>query len=261
MNKTTRLKMLAACGLLLSCGPALWTQGWDSGPKLLGPTGPVIGEPYTAATESRVSQTLADGTHVDRKISSTRDYRDSEGRTRSDRYEPPNRMTGEDRQIVATVRIFDPVTRAVYTLVPRGHTGIELLLPPPPAPRKKNDLSQPAPPKPGGITFAYEDLGTQVMEGLAVEGQRETDTIPTGREGNDGPIVVVTDRWFSKEMQLYVLTKKSDPRSGESINRTTNIERTEPDPSLFEVPSDYAIKMQQPQPMGAYHEGTVFPLK
>ena len=39
-----------------------------------------------------------------------------------------------------------------------------------------------------------------------------------------------------------MLTRHSDPRSGESSYRLTNIVRTEPDPSLFMVPGDYDVR-------------------
>jgi hypothetical protein len=86
-----------------------------------------------------------------------------------------------------------------------------------------------------------EDLGTQQMEGLTVYGTRTTITTPTGAQGNDRPIETVSERWFSRELNIYILIKGSDPRTGETTLRTTNIDRSEPDPSLFRVPPDYAI--------------------
>jgi hypothetical protein len=37
------------------------------------------------------------------------------------------------------------------------------------------------------------------------------------------------------------MTKRSDPRFGETVYRLTNIQRTEPPASLFELPSDYTV--------------------
>jgi len=87
-----------------------------------------------------------------------------------------------------------------------------------------------------------EDLGTQTIEGVAATGTRMTFTIPAGQIGNEGPINIVDERWFSKDLQTIVMTRHSDPRSGETVYRLTNINRSEPDHSLFEVPSDYQIK-------------------
>lgn len=87
-----------------------------------------------------------------------------------------------------------------------------------------------------------ESLGTQMIEGVMAEGTRVTFTIPAGKIGNAAPIVTVNERWYSPELQAVVMSKNSDPRSGETTYRLININRSEPDPSLFQVPSDYTIK-------------------
>jgi hypothetical protein len=38
------------------------------------------------------------------------------------------------------------------------------------------------------------------------------------------------------------MSRHSDPRYGESTYKLTNISRSEPDHSLFEVPSDYTVR-------------------
>ncbi len=84
-----------------------------------------------------------------------------------------------------------------------------------------------------------EDLGVQTIEGVDAVGTRTITTIPAGAIGNERPIDMVYERWYSNELQLVVMSKNSDPRFGEQTYRLTNIVRSEPDPSLFEVPSDY----------------------
>ncbi len=87
-----------------------------------------------------------------------------------------------------------------------------------------------------------EQLGKQVIEGVEAEGTRTTVTIAAGEIGNERPIEIVSERWFSPELQLVVMTRNSDPRTGETIYKLTNINRSEPAKTLFEVPSDYTIK-------------------
>jgi hypothetical protein len=106
----------------------------------------------------------------------------------------------------------------------------------------------------GGGTFVFrgqhgpntnevkEQLGKQTIEGVEAEGTRTTVTIPAGEIGNDRPIEIVSERWYSPELQLVVMTRHSDPRFGETTYKLTNINRTEPAKSLFEVPSDYTVK-------------------
>ena len=86
-----------------------------------------------------------------------------------------------------------------------------------------------------------ESLGTQTIEGVNAEGVRATLTIPAGEIGNTLPIEVVDETWYSPELQITVMVKHRDPRSAETTYRVTNINRGEPDRSLFEVPVDYAV--------------------
>ena len=76
----------------------------------------------------------------------------------------------------------------------------------------------------------------------AAEGTRSTVTIPAGVIGNELPIQSVSERWYSPELQTIVMTKRSDPRFGETVYRLTNIQRTEQPSSLFEVPADYTMR-------------------
>jgi len=86
-----------------------------------------------------------------------------------------------------------------------------------------------------------EKLGGQMMEGVMVEGERLTTTYPVGAQGNDRPIVTTFEARRSKELNTDVIRKISDPRSGEETFKLTKIERTEPDPALFQIPPDYTI--------------------
>jgi len=79
------------------------------------------------------------------------------------------------------------------------------------------------------------------LVGVAAEGTRTTFTIAAGKIGNDRPIETVYEKWYSDELQMVVFSKSSDPRFGEQTYRLTNINRSEPDPSLFEKPAGYKV--------------------
>ena len=87
-----------------------------------------------------------------------------------------------------------------------------------------------------------ESLGKQSIEGVEAEGTRSTITIPAGQIGNDRPLVIVSERWYSSDLQTVVMSKRTDPRMGETVFRLSNISRVEPAASLFLVPADYTIK-------------------
>jgi hypothetical protein len=90
----------------------------------------------------------------------------------------------------------------------------------------------------GGTT---EDLGERNIEGVVAKGTRVTHTIPEGKIGNDRPIKITSERWYSAELGTLVMTKTNDPMSGNVTYKLTNISRAEPDPSLFEMDEDIEV--------------------
>ena len=90
-----------------------------------------------------------------------------------------------------------------------------------------------------------ESLGTRAFEDVEAEGTRTTTVIPAEAIGNERPIEIVYERWYSKELQMIVYSRQSDPRFGEQTYRLTNINRSEPDRALFAPPADYKIVAEQ----------------
>jgi hypothetical protein len=86
-----------------------------------------------------------------------------------------------------------------------------------------------------------ESLGTDMMEGVEAEGWRTTMTTAVGVIGNDKPLTRVCEAWHAVELKTLLLSNCSDVRSGRSTMRLKNLDRSEPDPSLFQVPPDYTI--------------------
>jgi len=91
-------------------------------------------------------------------------------------------------------------------------------------------------------TTTTQDLGSRTIEGVRAQGTRTTTTIPTGAIGNVRPIEIVSERWFSAELQMPVLITRRDPRNGETTYRLTNILRGEQQDGLFTVPAGYEVK-------------------
>ena len=276
------------------------------------------GAPYSAEAVTESLQVLSDGNRIARKTT-TRVYRDSEGRTRREQLT----STGT----VQSVTISDPVAGSMYVMNPAERTAhrngvimagagggfsVAGVAPGPPgssgtvtaartadggvrvSASESNEAGRPREaeaqvaggasagvaaggvtwsagtrvdpvPVPGGIAYPpealtlprmvapgyaggpanpvnKEELGQQVIEGVLATGTRMTTTIPAGSIGNEQPILVVSEQWFSPDLKVLVMTKHSDPRSGENTYRLTNITQTEPPRSLFEVPADYTLK-------------------
>jgi hypothetical protein len=99
-----------------------------------------------------------------------------------------------------------------------------------------------------------ESLGRQMIEGVQADGTRTTLSIPAGQIGNELPLQVVTETWYSPELQTVVLRKRSDPRSGETVTRYTNVSRVEPPRTLFEAPADFKIAEPSHGPRGRQNQ-------
>ena len=229
---------------------------------------PVKAAPYSAQAVTQTTQTLVDGNRIVRN-SSSMIYRDSEGRERRELSLGNLVVNGEP---VQTIFISDPVAGANFTLDTKTRTAMKMPAPPFP----KTPLKAPA----GDVTFGspmvglgmaggmipsigpqvmifrasnapngndqqapkVEQLGAMNIEGLVAEGTRSTVTIPAGQVGNEQPIQIVSERWYSPELKVTVLSKHSDPRMGDTEYHMANISRAEPLPSMFQVPPDYTLK-------------------
>lgn len=192
----------------------------------------VPGAPYSAEDKTEREQVLANGTRIRNTMTTRKVWRDSQGRARSER--PVMMNPNREMPSPAVIEICDPVEGAVYVLDEQAQVAHRV---------KMNVVN--ARPGAGGPPFRNqpdtEALGTQVMEGVVVEGYRHTSTIPEGKAGNDRPIAMTTEAWYSNDLKLVVLSITNDPRYGTNKTMVTNISRAEPDPALFRVPPGYTV--------------------
>jgi hypothetical protein len=211
----------------------------------------VTGAPFSASFSTRMTQTLSDGNHVAHGTTGTI-ARDSQGRTRRDMTLPaigPYATSGQAAP--RAVLINDPVAGAHYVLHPNEKTADKMQFH---AHHGQGRGEQKW--KKGNDNVTTTPLGTQTINGVSAEGTRVTRTIPAGEMGNEKPILIVTERWRSPDLQIDVMVKRTDPLRGDSVIQLTGIQRQEPDASLFQVPSDYTVqqgsghgpRMQQPEP-------------
>jgi hypothetical protein len=266
---------------LLALAAAAWAQGpppgrggrgrmgFDGPPGPGGPGGEpgagilragVKNAPFSADVITETSHTLADGNRI-RQTLNLKVYRDSDGRTRREQAVRLNGLA-PDANMQQMVFINDPVAGVAYSLNARERTGIK-------SPRGGAERG----PGPRGQessagadargmrrrdsaeqNWKTESLGRQTIEGLPAEGRRTTITIPAGQAGNELPIHIVIENWYSPDLQTTVLSKHSDPRNGETVTRLLNISRAEPAHALFEAPADYKLTESAatpPRPRGA----------
>jgi hypothetical protein len=90
-----------------------------------------------------------------------------------------------------------------------------------------------------GVTTS---LGVKDVGGVKAEGTQTIATIAAGEIGNEKPIQIISEKWYSPELQTVVYSRHSDPRRGETIYRLNNIRRVAQPADLFAVPPGYTIK-------------------
>jgi hypothetical protein len=239
------------------------------------------GAPYSGDEIEERVQTLTDGSRLTQRRLTTRTYRDSKGRVRTEMFPPT--VDPDSHPAALSISIQDPVANVQYRLevramvaqrwdlskIPTPETMILAPvgishgegLPPSPPPRSMPADYSPAPPaarpelppRPPGAaapppnmgTMRSESLGTTVIEGVTVEGLRTTRTLPLSADGSDRPLSTVTEQWTAPELHVTVLSKTTDPRLGETTRSLIHLSREEPDISLFQPPPDYTIVDQQ----------------
>jgi hypothetical protein len=222
----------------------------------------VTAAPYTATATTESTQVLADGNRIVNKTSSFV-ARDSQGRTR--RETDLHRIGTMQVDSPKTVFINDPTKHTQYIFIPGGEATkvirsegnwkeepqiVDLR-----GQRERRSqqkvivnvqgVREGQQSKESSEQVKHEDLGTQTIEGVSAQGKRETITIPAGEIGNERPIEIVTETWFSPELHTMVLRKHSDPRMGDSSYRLTDIKRNEPDAALFKPPAGAKVSIER----------------
>lgn len=197
----------------------------------------VTGAPYSAVGVLQSTQTLGDGNTINRKVEANL-FRDSQGRTRREVSLP----AGPDGQAHSFVVIHDPVSSSMFVLhtdrrvaekmTPHAHGN---------APDMQSRFEAHVQKEIAEGSLKKDDLGTQTINGIAAQGTRYTKTIAAGEMGNEKPMVITTERWYSNELQILVKSTRSDPRQGQSTYTVTSLQRQEPAANMFSVPSDYTI--------------------
>jgi hypothetical protein len=211
----------------------------------------LTGHPYSGEEIHQQSQKLPDGTSLPQQMPSAILYRDSAGRSRTERA-PFQPFSANQIKLPVVAEIWDPVAGYVYYLDPVNKIAHRMVMP-----RESVRIQQTPPPalSPGtttgpNSTTTIEPLGTKVLEGVEAQGRRLTMSYAAGVMGNDRPITVNTEVWISPDLGFTILSKSSNPLTGENISAVINISRAEPDPALFQIPKGYKLQDEQTIPFG-----------
>ena len=217
-----------------------------------------IGEPFSGVRTYQGARSFVDGNRIDRGASE-RLYRDGQGRTRVERELPPQVLANNPRMEPVQVTINDPVSGDRIELHAQTKTAIVV-----------HGAAAPALPAQAEapkifVMFARHlygandpgwskpvSLGEKSFDGVRATGQRQQYPVPAGAIGNEKPITLTVEQWFSPELSLVIAKSGTSTLGGEFSNQIENIVRGEPNPSLFQIPSDYTrVDVPRPQRQAA----------
>ncbi|MFT3745366.1 MAG: hypothetical protein QM785_13865 [Pyrinomonadaceae bacterium] len=196
---------------------------------------PVKGQPFSAETVIEDTRMLFDGTLVKNSRTGAI-YRDGNGRVRR---EQPLEMVGgvsivgSGNKPQKLVFIHDFTTRTQYFLDENSKTARKTKMPENPS--RPGELED----RPDVKTISD---GTKTIDGVTCEQTRTEHEIPAGQVGNEKPLKVVSEKCYSPELQVVIMSLHQDPMSGLHVFKLKNIKRAEPTSDLFAVPSGYRIE-------------------
>ena len=244
-----RTLLLAATLLTVGCMPLQAQDAGSDQPPLYHGTythvdgvtvTPVDGAPFSAIVVIKNERPMPDGS-VDTKRTINLIGRDSRGRIHNERRRLMPELFRGDPQLIE-VHIFDPQTRLNTFYDPASHIARQRLLP---EPIKTASQFVPYQSNP---QVKVEELGTTTLNGLYAKGTRRTFTVPAKFSGTGAPVEVVDEYWYSEDLHINLLVRRTDPRTGVQTVGISSIKREEPAPAFFEVPEGYKTVDMTPPP-------------
>jgi hypothetical protein len=203
---------------------------------------------FSGEQRTEIVRMLPDGRLIQRRTNCRKIWRDSQGRTRTERELDPELQLTAYGAFVLT-EIHDPVKGVFYILDDQNRIAHRLVL--------SESLVRTTVPGTGrkvrmgcSLQNAMQDPRTaplcvernfleQNIEGVTASGWRRYDPVP---DADNGRRVIVTDEeWYSDEMAMTVLRRHSDPREGETIMRWIHMSREEPAITMFAPSEDYRV--------------------
>jgi hypothetical protein len=214
-------------------------RGPDNGPRTIIPgieTPPYPGLPFSGVDKIVWTRSAADGTTTTRYITS-KIIRDGQGKL----YREHHHFAAADADPSKTMYefyILDPVARSRTACLPATHECTITQYEPQYTPRV-----QPAGPFDNNRRFLVRDaLGTKTIGGLTVMGTKETIAIAAGTVGNDREVVSTREFWYAPDLKTNLAVTRIDPHNGKQEINLDIDSRSEPDPSVFAIPSGYSVK-------------------
>jgi len=198
--------------------------------------------PFTLTLETGWVRMLGDGGTIT-SVNKRRIARDAAGRVYQERWllVPKN---GNVESQMTTVQVADPSAHTLYNCfflgAKKNICELKTYIPMTPAVNTTGKTVSGDLPENRG-SFVHEDLGKQFVSGVETVGVRDARTYNPVVFGNDRKVRVEREVWYSPQLDLNLLSTRSDPRTGKQTFTATNVTLGDPDPALFELPAGFKV--------------------
>jgi hypothetical protein len=232
-------------------------------------TAAVTGKPYKGEAITTMTQNLSDGSTIQQTIHA-QIARDKAGRTVrvqelgkfGSLTAAPAGTNGTDGPSPTLTTIFDPVAKlhidftsdskvahefAVQAPTPGSNMstqgGFALSTNMPVMMRGRRTVPvMSTPTMPSQSDPTAEQLGSRTIAGVNAIGTRTKTIIPARTIGNSSDITIVHETWFSPDLRMVMESTQTDPRFGQTTYSVTDLDQTDPDGNLFQVPPGYTVQ-------------------
>jgi uncharacterized protein YecT (DUF1311 family) len=199
----------------------------------------VTGQPFHARIPVHVTRVLPDGTTVEQKYY-TLAARDGIGREYREARDIVPADSDREPPLMSTT-VYDPKTSLRTNCNPVRRVCQQFNFDP-----TSHPVDEPVGPSPDGKSvLTREDLGKKTMQGVEVVGTRETRTFAPGAFGNDKPVIVTKEYWYSPLLQFDLSLTRIDPRNGTQKLEVTDLKLGEPGPEWFALPDGYRMVQER----------------
>ncbi len=198
--------------------------------------------PFTLTLETEWVKQLGDGGTIT-LVNKRRIARDGAGRIYQERWLLVPKA-GKAESQMTTVQISDPNAHTLYNCFYAGpkKNVCDLLTYKPLTPAVDISEKPVAGDLPDGQgSFVHDQLGKQFLSGVETVGVRDSITYNPGVFGNDRKVTTEREAWYSPQLDLNLLSIRSDPQTGKQTFTATNVILADPDPALFELPAGFQV--------------------
>jgi hypothetical protein len=204
---------------------------------------PVPNAPFSATVDIVSKQKLPDGS-LNVRTTVAHIARDSAGRIYNERRALVSAaFRGEPTLLSA--HIYDPTTHLNTFLDPFSHLARQSVFV---QARQTAAIDPTLGPHAGGMLTKQEELGEQTIGNTLLRGIKKVWTVPATMSGTGAAVEIVDQYWYSPDLSVYLIVQHDDPRTGEQIVAVKDVNRAEPDTSVFAVPARYRIVDENPAP-------------